>query len=54
MELLEMLKNRNAAGEIYLSDIHLWLGMDLGYKKMVELQDKLTDLANKMEVRYGN
>ena len=48
MELLELLKNRNCADEVYLSDVYLWLGADLGYKKMIELQDKLTELANKI------
>ena len=42
MTLDEVLRNKNADGKPYLCDIEEWLGVELSYKDLCNLQDKLS------------
>lgn len=59
MDLEQLLKNRNANSEIYLSDINSWLGdkvySNLSCYDKYKLQKDLTNLSNgKIYLGYRN
>ena len=46
MTISEVLENRNIDGEIYLSDVDIWLEHKIPMQKVWQLRDKLMELIN--------
>ena len=46
IELEDVLSHRNFNGEIYLSDVHFWLGEDVDIKIVRKVHKKLNEIAN--------
>ncbi len=47
MRLSEVLKHKNVDGKPYLCDIDEWLGAELPFKKLHELQDLLAEMQDR-------
>ena len=44
LSLTDVLSNTNMNDEVYLSDVHRWIGLDKNLRIAVELQTKLTEV----------
>lgn len=52
--LTTILKNYNVEGNVYLSDVHIWIGLENDMELAKELQEKLTELRDYYEdSRFG-